>query len=65
MFKLIYNGEKEKKAEKSFRRNDAENRGTDPLAVYLDGDIMNSIGTLGLERNSRIKFSNAEFKKPI
>lgn len=51
MFKLIYNGEKEKKAgKKVFGETMQKIVEQDPLAVYLDGDIMNSIGTLGLEK---------------
>ncbi len=50
MFRCIYNGEKEAKAGKSvFGATIREILETDPQAVYLDADLMNSIGTAGLE----------------
>jgi transketolase len=50
MFTCIYNGEKEKKTGKSvFGETMQKIISEDPKAAYLDADLMNSIGTWGLE----------------
>ncbi len=50
MFKLIYNGEKEKIAGKNMFGEAIKNMvEQDPQVVYLDADLMNSIGTAGYD----------------
>ena len=52
MFKCIYNGEKEAKAGKTvFGETIRKMIEEDPQVVYLDADLMNSIGTSGLEKS--------------
>lgn len=52
MFKCIYNGEKEVKAGKSvFGETIRKMLEEDSQVVYLDADLMNSIGTSGLENS--------------
>lgn len=59
MFTCIYNGEKEKKTGKSvFGETMQKIISEDPKAAYLDADLMNSIGTWGLEE----KFKNQVFQ---
>lgn len=52
MFKCIYNGEKEKTAGKNaFGAAIKKMVQEDSKVVYLDADLMNSIGTFGLEKD--------------
>jgi len=52
MFKCIYNGEKEAKAGKNvFGETIRKMLEEDSQVVYLDADLMNSIGTSGLENS--------------
>jgi transketolase len=52
MFKCIYNGEKKQKPEKlSLAKTIRKMIEEDPQVVYLDADLMNSIGTSGLEKS--------------
>ena len=52
MFKCIYNGEKEKVAGKNaFGAAIKKMVASDPKVVYLDADLMNSIGTYGLDKD--------------
>ena len=52
MFKCIYNGEKEKVAGKNaFGAAIKKMVVSDPKVVYLDADLMNSIGTYGLDKD--------------
>ena len=52
MFKCIYNGEKEKTAGKNaFGATIKKMVAADPKVVYLDADLMNSIGTYGLDKD--------------
>lgn len=58
MFKVIYNGETEKKAGKAvFGSVMKELLAEDKDVVYLDADLMNSVGTAGLE----VQFPNQAF----
>lgn len=53
MNKIIYNGEKEKVAMKDiFASTLAELFEMDPEVVYLDADLMNSMGTTGLRKKN-------------
>lgn len=59
MFTCIYNGEKEKKTGKSvFGETMHKMVAEDPKTAYLDADLMNSIGTWGLEE----KYKNQVFQ---
>jgi len=52
MFKCIYNGEKEKAAGKNvFGATIKKMVHEDSKVVYMDADLMNSIGTFGLEKD--------------
>lgn len=52
MFKCIYNGEKEKAAGKNvFGATIKKMVQNDSKVVYMDADLMNSIGTFGLEKD--------------
>lgn len=52
MFKCIYNGEAEKEAGKNvFGATIREMCAADPDVVYLDADLMNSIGTFKLDKD--------------
>ena len=52
MFKCIYNGEKEKAAGKNvFGATIKKMIAEDSKVCYLDADLMNSIGTFGLDKD--------------